>query len=245
VNDIWKWLGEQFGNVVGVLALVTGFWFYWLSRKPKRFGWELISKTRIISKSSRDLPLTVEYDGLPVESPNIVVVRVGNTGKAELRAQDFDGPVRLEFARSILMSASVSKKLDESITVDFVRADDSISFTPTLLNAGEWIEFQFVTNGDLEAPSIHARVAGQDGRVLDVDKRKRAWEPWAVVGLLIATMSPFGASQFLGEEGIGIGLLVAAAGFLLFIIAKTQQRLRPAWGKVRRTRETRPAEQLI
>jgi hypothetical protein len=224
-----------------VLALVTGFWFYWLSRKPKRFGWELITQTRIISARSRALPLTVVYDGHEVDSPNIIVVRVGNTGKAELRALDFDGPVMLEFARSRLLSASVSRKRDESITVDFDQTEKSISFTPTLLNAGEWVEFQFVTDGALEVPSIHARVAGQAGRILDVDKRKRAWAPWGMAGIMVASVAPIVTTYALGEAGNVIAISIVVMGVLLFLFSTAQQRLRPAWGKIPHARRGRSA----
>ena len=43
------------------------------------------------------LPLQVVYGGREVSSPNITVLRVGNTGKAEIRSQDYAGPVEVPF----------------------------------------------------------------------------------------------------------------------------------------------------
>lgn len=113
-----KWLGEQFGNILAVLGLITGLWFYLLSRKPKRFGYQVISKTRILAHQSRALPLQVVYEGREVSSPNIIVLRVGNTGKAEILAQDYDGPVKVEFSSSQILSSTVSGQSDDAIIVD-------------------------------------------------------------------------------------------------------------------------------
>jgi hypothetical protein len=236
VNEFWKWLGEQFGNVLSVLGLITGFWFYWLSRKPKRFGWELISKTRILSRSSRALPLEVVYDGQEVDSPNIVVLRLGNTGKAEIHAGDFDGPVRIEFGDSRLLSSNVSRKLDESISVDIVQdADKSVSFTPRLLNAGEWVELQFVTDGALETPSVHARVAGQSGESLDVKRsRKKIWEPLNWLGIGVAMASPIVSFLLLGKEGTAAAVPFSIGGFLLFAWGHAQITFSPGWKKIKR-----------
>lgn len=153
MNEFWGWFGGQWGNFVGAAGLVTGVIFYWLSRKPKRFGWQLISSTSIVSRVGKSLPLSVVYDGQDVVSPNVVIIRTGNLGKAALRAHDFDGPVRIEFQKSRLLAASITDASATDIAPELNQTDmNSVSFTPSLLNAGEWINLQFVTDGPLEAP---------------------------------------------------------------------------------------------
>jgi hypothetical protein len=153
VNDFWGWVYAQLGNILGVVGVVTGFWFYWISRKPKRFGWQVMSKVQIINFKGQSLPLKVVYDGHDVYSPNIIVFRVGNSGKAPIHRDDYDGPVRIEFTKGKLLAADVSRKFVDAIDVKVERTSPtSIAFTPSLLNAGEWIEFQFVTDGPLKFP---------------------------------------------------------------------------------------------
>lgn len=75
MNDFWKWVGEQGGNILGVAGLITGFIFWWVSRRPKRFGWQIVSSTEIVSFKGRSLPLKVVYDGHDVFSPNAIVMK--------------------------------------------------------------------------------------------------------------------------------------------------------------------------
>lgn len=233
MNDIWKWLGEQFGNILGILGLITGVWFFLLSRKPKRFGYQVISKTRILAHQSRALPLQVVYDGREVSSPNIIVLRVGNTGKAEIRAQDYDGLVEMEFRSSHILSSTVSGQSDDAITVDLgMEGRNAVTFSPPLLNPGEWIELQFVTDGPLEIPKIHSRVAGQSGTASDVEKnRKKVWQSvyWGALGIMVVTPS---ISSFLfGKDEVVPAILLLALSVGLMIWAGSQMRTSSGWAK--------------
>ncbi|MDQ0923340.1 hypothetical protein QF038_001848 [Pseudarthrobacter sp. W1I19] len=221
MDDFWGWINAQFGNILGVLGLVTGFWFYWLSRKPKRFGWQTISKTKIMAHQSEVLPLQVMYAGREVTSPNILVVRIGNTGKAVIHAADFDGPVKITFGISTLLSFTFSSS-DEGISVAVEQDLNSLACKLSMLNPGEWVEFQFVTDGPLEVPEVHARVAGQNGPTPNMsDLRRRTWQPVVYSGLALAftgilltiVMGRFFEVGWgwISLSGIGLGLLVWAA----------------------------------
>jgi hypothetical protein len=162
VDNFWKWVGEQTGNIIGVAGLITGFIFYWLSLRPKRFGWQVMSQTPILSAKSGHLPLKVVYDGKDVSSPIISQVKLGNTGKIELKSDDFDGPVKISFVKSDILQVLISGRSSDDINPAISEhTSKSISFTPSLLNPGEWIEYQLITDGALEVPTVRARVAGQ------------------------------------------------------------------------------------
>lgn len=219
MNEIWKWLGEQLGNILGVLGLVAGVWFYLLSRKPKRFGWQVISRTRIISHQSKALPLQVVYAGQAVNSPNITVLRVGNTGKAEIHSRDFDGPVRIEFENSTLLSATVNRKFDEGIATDFDQDSKSVTYMPPMMNAGEWVEFQLVTDGPLEVPVVHARVAGQNGASPDMERiRVKRWGSVALCGVALSILAPIALIVLLRHEWVWIGVAGMVSGLLMLVV---------------------------
>lgn len=135
MDDTWKWLGEEIDIILGVAGLVTGFIFWWLSRRPKSFGWQIMSQAPILSRGSSHLPLKVVYDGQDVSNPHMSVVRLGNTGKAELQSGDFDGPVRISFPNSSILQMFISGRSSEEINPTISKDSASaISFTPTLLN---------------------------------------------------------------------------------------------------------------
>lgn len=192
MDTFYQWLDSQLGNLIGLAGLVTGFIFFWLSRKPKRLGWEIISSTALVSFKGRSLPLKVVFDGEDVYSPNIVVLRLGNAGKKEIRSEDFDGPVRVSFDKGRLLATSVSNTSVEGITYDLdTSQENEIRIEPKLLNPREWLDIQFVTDGPLEEPRVFARVAGQLNDIQDVERaRARVWGPVLVGGMLIAAGVP-------------------------------------------------------
>lgn len=169
MDEFLDWLGAQWGSLVGVVGVVTGFLFYWWSRRPKKFGWQIMNQTPILSTGSGHLPLKVVFDGQDVSSPYITQVRLGNTGKIELKADDFDGPVRISFNNSVILQVRNSGRSSEAINPALSKpaSSKSISFTPTLLNQGEWIEYQLIMDGELETPEIYARVAGHGSASVD------------------------------------------------------------------------------
>ncbi|MFB9654774.1 hypothetical protein [Pseudarthrobacter oxydans] len=238
MDDLWKWLGEQIDIILGVAGLATGFIFWWLSRRPKKFGWEVLNYTSIVSRVGKGLPLKVVYDGQDVRSPNLVMLRLGNAGKAELRAQDFDGPVRIEFKSGRLLAASVIDTSVPDISPEFDQNENSVSFTPSLLNAGEWISFQFVTDGPLETPRVHARVAGQTGQITDlVRERQKTWLPVVLTGLALFIVSPILGLTFEATKPLApVALILGVCAFGLGLYGMDK---RLAWARKPKAKKAR------
>lgn len=159
-----------------------------------------MSQTSILSNQSGHLPLKVVFDGKDVSSPFITHVRLGNTGKIELKADDFDGPIRISFNSSVILQVRLSGRSSTAINPTVLKdaSSKSISFTPTLLNAGEWIEYQLITDGALETPHVHARVAGHGSSDTDslAQRRKRI----ELAGLII-----FGGGMLLALIALWVG----------------------------------------
>jgi len=167
------WIGFA-GLVVGVLGVLTGFIFYWLSRRPKRFGWQLMDQTPILTADSKGLPLKIIYAGEhEVSKPNLVVVRLGNRGKVEIRSDDYDGPVKVSFIKSHLIGSVLIDGLNLDLKTELSQGGNTVEFTPPLLNKGEWMELQLVTDGPLEVPVVKARVAGQSGEITELARARR------------------------------------------------------------------------
>lgn len=233
MSEVGKVLVDQLGNILGVAGLVTGFIFYWLSRKPKRFGWQVISTTEIVSFKGRSLPLKVVYEEQEVYSPNLIVLRLGNAGKAEIRPSDYDGLVRVEFSKGRMLACDISRKLNEQIVAEVTRDTPmSVTVAPSLLNAGEWIDLQFITDGPVETPKVSARIAGETNPAGDVAaQQKRLWRPWLMLGLALFFGGPLVFSIFLKEANKDLGFAIYAVGLVVLWTAWTQRNKAPVWGR--------------
>jgi hypothetical protein len=153
-----------------VITAVISFIFYRKAEKPKRLGWEVRSKSRIINASGNQRAnLNVVYRDQEVASPNIIVVRVGNVGKRAIPRADIPEPIKITLSDAKLLATEIVETSNPDIKASLgVSASDQnvIELEPELFNKGEWLEIQLVTDGRLDDPAIHARVA--DGEVVEV-----------------------------------------------------------------------------
>jgi hypothetical protein len=162
------WIGFV-SLVITVVSLAAAFYFYFRPHRSKRLSWEYTSANRIIqvSKTGRhQLPVKVMYGEDVVENPNLIVLRIANGGRQEIRKDDFDRPITIEFRESGLLALDVIDKSTPNMNITFkvdTTAPNKVTVNPLLLNEGDWLDLQFVTDGSIEEPSLQSRIAGQTG----------------------------------------------------------------------------------
>jgi hypothetical protein len=151
-------LGIVIGAVVGLLA---NWFFYRKAKKSKRLSWEILSMNRIIQAS--DLArekFTVLHGDTEVKDPNLFVIRIGNTGTEAVLAAHFGekGSITVDFSPAKLLLLDVVRRSDPDISDHLLvqNAHDMV-YLPEYLNPNEWLDFQFITDGELQRPQIKGR----------------------------------------------------------------------------------------
>lgn len=166
--------------------------------------------------------LKLVFGGREVRHPNIIVLRISNAGREEIRADDFTRPITIVFKRSKLLTRDVinqsSQDMDLTLKVD-TSLPDEVTVNPLLLNAGEWIEIQFVTDGPVEKPPVRARIAGQTKEPASMavvqNRRTRRY----LVGAWFLCLITGGVSfSFVISESPGIGGLAATGGSIMLAV---------------------------
>ncbi len=103
--------------------------------------------------------LRVTLNGEPVAEPRVVTVRVRNTGKAAIRADDFDpggDGIRLQFSPDVVSVglAGGSVGLAESTALLVNLASHRVTIKPGLLNPGEYLDIQLFVDGPSQGETI-------------------------------------------------------------------------------------------
>lgn len=178
------WIGFV-GAAAGVVGLALALYFYLRPRRSKKLGWQYLSANRIIQVSETQrgqLPLKVVYDEHDVDDPNIIVLKIANAGGEEILKDDFDQPIIVQFTESKLLAFKVSGRSDPDMIVSVVAGPvdpNRVKVDPLLLNQRDWIELQFVTDGEIERPPVKARIAGRTSEPFDMagqrEKRDGNW----------------------------------------------------------------------
>jgi hypothetical protein len=146
-------------------------------------------RNAIIKASSAERNrLEVLYDGAPIDDPNIIIIRIANTGKREIVAADYPDPMLIDFGRAKVINLESVGRTDIGFRMFWSEDNDKSKFllAPLLLNEGESLELKFATDGELSEPKIDARFAGQSARIADM--RRRRWKRTAIVGGVVALL---------------------------------------------------------
>jgi phosphate transport system substrate-binding protein len=199
VDWVLWWAAHGEAVITLIVGAVIGAFVNWVffrkSEKPKRLSWEVMSRNAIISADAEERRrLEVLYDGDPVDDPNIILVRLGNTGKREILEADFPDPIRLDFGAASVLTIQGMESSAPGINARWHRDPNDASIVllkPQLLNKGEWFDMKFVTDGKLKKPKIEIRFAGQSAPAADL-RRKRRRRSRILTGLAVATYLALG-----------------------------------------------------
>lgn len=226
-----------------LVAIIT-----FVKRRPKaRLEYVVLLNSALISKVI-EKKLAVTYNGDPVESPTLSVVRIANTGERVIREEDFDGDLLLllEGVRRIV-DVSYRSRAISGLEYKIRADDDHITLKPVLLNPADIIEFHVITSGAPQGISIRGHIAevtkirrrddlpyppgsGSEGEMIGTDKVVWIGMPIIAFGLLsfVAIAAPTMAIWVKG-------LVIASLAVLCFAAYPLQVRY-----LVRRRRAWRP-----
>jgi hypothetical protein len=241
----WAAHGETtWASIVSIIVTaVFGYIFYRRAEKPKRLGWGIMSKSRIINAGANERAnLNVVYKNHEVANPNILVLRVGNIGKSAIPRSDLPEPIRIILHDAKLLATEVMSASNPAVkaTLDISANDPNVvELEPELFNKGESLEVQLVTDGELSDPVVQARVA--DGEVVqvlpknDFSEHMNSSAAWiGVTAILILVTNLFlqllGTSKTFQWASLVIGGMLAI-GYVVIIarVVKDWRRRKYRW----------------
>ena len=196
--------GIAIGTAGILISLSIAFW----QRRPKRLAYDLTTNRGIVTRTSyqESGDFRIMYGARELQNPYLIVVRVVNDGKIEIRPEDWQEEFSVEVGPEIIDSAVVatsSNGLDASVTV---RESHKIRCNKLLLNKGEWFDVQMLVDGPLASTlSVSARVAGT--RLVAARRGKIPRFSWPIF-------------KWLGDAGL-TGVIVAATGTIGVVTALT------------------------
>ena len=150
------------GLIVGIggvlISVVIAVW----QRRPKRIVYDISANRRIITRTpyQESGALHVMYGQLQLKDPHLVVVRVTNDGKVEVRPEDWEEPFKLRTESEIIDSGIVGRS-SEDLNASIVNRElHEVSCSKLLLNKDEWFDIQMLVDGSGGALNASARIAG-------------------------------------------------------------------------------------
>ena len=153
------------GIIISVIAVLAA-WVPLLRRGPKR---RLQFYTPLPGTFS-DAPAAAAVVGR--QPQKTTVVRMANTGRVSLPADDWDGPLEVRFPGRVIESAKQTGARPADLRVSLSVDGDCATIAPLLLNSTDLVELTVTT----DAPSpvrVHARIKD----IVKVGRKKSVYPP--------------------------------------------------------------------
>jgi phosphohistidine swiveling domain-containing protein len=162
MSDALAWIGVA----LAIIGLVAAYLFYRWSLRPKRLEYAADVDQGLVTSDHRWEELQVQYGTRSLKAPRLVVITVANTGRVEVRADDFDSPLRVKLhegdeliAETLVLHAKGERMVLSR--VDALEKDlHSVCAPGLLLNPGDSLEFRLLVEGNSGTAAVDGRVAG-------------------------------------------------------------------------------------
>jgi hypothetical protein len=138
------------GTMVGLAGLILAVVFALRSRETKTLDWRLLTDVPIVTEAgqrAKDDEIRIVYKGTTLSNPRLVSFQLANTGKREITAEDFDGPVFVTTPFATMRSLQVLRYREGMRQMPAIKLDsaaDQCLIMGTLFNRGDWVDFQLL-----------------------------------------------------------------------------------------------------
>jgi len=177
-DPVWQFVGV----VLGIGASVA---IYRLQKLNKRLYYEIISRTTLLTvREELENKVQVLYEGSPVQSLTVFLVRVWNAGSEPIKSSDFERP--LSFAAvepAQILTVVTTAVLPESLTPELFFEAHSLTVAPMLLNPGDSLTLKVLVKNASASLKPDARIVGVT-RIQEGDGASRR-ATTLVVGMLM------------------------------------------------------------
>jgi hypothetical protein len=244
-DDNAAWIG-LLSVILAIVAIPLALWARRRPYRSKLLACERISGYSLVQVPANQRgkhPLKLVYGSEDVTAPYITVLRVGNLGSEEVKADEFDDPITIDFPRGKLLAYDVidkSKPKIKPILTEDRDHSNRITLEPLLLNGHEWIDIQCVTDGDPGIPEVQSRVAGETKTMvgmMDRAEKSRRHLVWSALFVVLGVFGLIGISMLTTEQfpDQDILPLLAFGGGYLFgsipFLEQVEMRKHRSWEK--------------
>jgi hypothetical protein len=243
-----NWVGA-IGIAIGVIGILAAFW----QRRPKRLDYKIITNVPVVPRAADNIrhDLAVTYGGAVVKDLHVVRIRVINSGKQAIRAGDYDVPVTITYEKDVPLDAFISHASTPELCHTAVQFHDDgpdldpskISIAPGLLNPGEWVDVQLISDGPPGEIEVRSRFADQSRAMRDVESR---WGKRYLM-LAIATLAvylPIGIFIAFSRGEVLGAIVIILLGLLIawFNLPQPKPRIFRLFGRAQRHTKAKRSE---
>lgn len=168
------WIEDNWQFLVAVAIALPSIVALWFQRRKNTLDYRVTLVAPILSpqSSTMSVPLEITYNGQQVSDPFLVRIRVENTGKHAVRADDYVKPITVRLRRTFrVYDTFISRESTRGIVdlehdkVPIGKSPEypphGVALKPKLMNPRDWFEVQITCEGEPRSIDVSSRYANQ------------------------------------------------------------------------------------
>jgi hypothetical protein len=148
--------------LIAIAGVAVPIWLWQIDLQSRSLTVTLISQVPLEPKEKDAIGgIEVLVAGQKLQTPQLVLFEIRNTGLRPIQSAEFDGPLEIrvdggaEFAR-----AKITRQYPTGLEMEATTERQKIAVKPALLNPDDWIQISAITTGIEPKFSSKVRVAG-------------------------------------------------------------------------------------
>ncbi len=147
--------------LAAIVGLVAAVYFPIRGEKHKAVELRYLAKLSLVSpEATTSGKVKVAYDNRVVENPTKLSARLGNSGDLPIEAKDIEQPLVLLFEGVRILNAEITERSPGDIRAAVQYTDKTVTLEHGLLNPGDYLLFEILSDGDKGWPKPQVRIAG-------------------------------------------------------------------------------------
>jgi hypothetical protein len=198
-DPIWQF----WGAVLAFAGIVVAVYIYQRQRRRKELSYRVVSSTPLVQVAGAyGGRIQVLWDGKPIPSVSLVVLKLSNTGNQEIVVADYERPVSITFpGAGNVFTAELNRASPASLRPTLKITDRNVGIEPCLLNSGDSVTIAALVESYAEKVEIDGRIAGVKNIGLqNQDSLVRAWVLAGILVLSFIALTLFGSYFFASSQ---------------------------------------------
>lgn len=156
-DQIWQFVGVAIAIIGIILTIIV----YRRGKNKKIISYEVVSRVQLNSASDAiKEDLKFFFKGQLVESLDLVLLKVSNSGNIPIRSEDVKQNISFNFGcNANVLSAEIERSEPEELKPTFTYSDNKVTFEPFLMNQGDSVELKIIVD-NFDGIKTEGRVVG-------------------------------------------------------------------------------------
>lgn len=156
-DPVWQFVGV----LVTVIAIVITLILFRKQQKKKALEYRVLTSAPIFRNPVGSDKFELLFEKKPIESVQLIIVRIVNTGNVEINPNDYHDHIAVEFSPgSSILSAEITQTSPAELTSAARISANRVVFPPVLLNPEDWFTVQCLIASFKEGIKVSGRISG-------------------------------------------------------------------------------------